>query len=299
MKNKRIIFFGTPEFAVASLDKLLKYNFNIVAIVTAPDNNLKYSAIKKYIVDNNIDIPILQPIKMKSPEFIEELRSYNADIQIIVAFKMLPEVVWDMPKMGTINLHGSLLPKYRGAAPINWAIINGEKVTGVTCFKLKHQIDTGNILSKVEIPILDTDNFESLHDKMMNIGSYILVNTIISVFKNSAIEEEQQETEVTQAPKLFKHNTEINWNQSCVQIHNFVRGLSPYPTAWVLIGKKLLKVFHTHFVIERTEEIGKLDTDNKSYLRYSCQDGWIYLDEVQLEGKKRMNIKDFLNGNRI
>ena len=299
MKNKRIIFFGTPEFAVASLDKLLKYNFNIVAIVTAPDNNLKYSAIKKYIVDNNIDIPILQPIKMKSPEFIEELRSYNADIQIIVAFKMLPEVVWDMPEMGTINLHGALLPKYRGAAPINWAIINGEKVTGVTCFKLKHQIDTGNILSKTEIPILDTDNFETLHDKMMNIGAETLVNTIISVFKETTVEQEQEETEVSQAPKLFKHNTEINWDQSCLNIHNFVRGLNPYPTAWVLIGKKTLKVFTTHFVIEQIEETGKLDTDNKSYLRYSCQDGWIYLDEVQLEGKKRMNIKDFLNGNRI
>lgn len=258
---------------------------------------LQQSHVKQYAT--KMGIPVLQPINMKSPEFIEELKSYNADIQIVVAFRMMPVIVWDMPPMGTINLHGSLLPKYRGAAPINWAIINGEKITGVTCFKLKHEIDTGNILSKTEIPILDTDNLESLHDKMMYIGAETLTKTILSLFKGTAIEQNQEETEVIHAPKLFKHNTQIDWNQSCLYIQNFVRGLDPYPSSWVFIGKKSLKVFKTHFVIEQIKEVGLLDTDNKTYLRFSCQDGWVYLDDVQLEGKKRMNIKDFLNGNKI
>lgn len=286
------------------MDALIKANLNVVAVVTSLDKpsgrnlQVQQSPVKQYAI--NAGIPVLQPSNMKSTEFIEELKSYKADIQIVVAFRMMPEIVWNMPYMGTINLHGSLLPKYRGAAPINWAIINGEKVTGVTCFKLKHEIDTGNILSKKEIPILDTDNAESLHDKMMLIGAEVLTQTIISFFKNEVTEQDQIETEVTNAPKLFKNNTIINWEQPCKQIHNFVRGLDPYPSAYTYIGSKFLKVFNTHYVLDsHNQPIGLLDTDNRSFLRFSCIDGWIYLDNVQLEGKKRMNIKDFLNGNRF
>jgi methionyl-tRNA formyltransferase len=243
--DKRIIFFGTPDFAVASLEALVKNNFNVVAVVTSLDNNKKFPDVKQCAINNNI--PVLQPIKLKSLQFIEELKAYNADIQIVVAFKMLPEVIWNMPKMGTINLHGSLLPKYRGAAPINWAIINGEKITGVTVFKLKHEIDTGNILAKSEIPILDSDNFESLYNKMKIIGAGTLVNTIKNIFGGISNENPQKENEVSFAPKLFKHNTELIWIQTCIQIYNFVRGLNPYPTAWILLNDKLLKIFKIHF----------------------------------------------------
>ena len=304
--NKRIIFFGTAYFAVASLDTLLKNKFNIVAVVTSPDNpsgrgtQQKFSAIKQYILSNNIDIPILQPKNLKSQDFIEELKSYNAYIQVVVSFRMMPESVWNMPPMGTINLHGSLLPKYRGAAPINWTIINGDTETGVTTFKLDKTIDTGNILMQKSISILPEDDFGTLHDKMMYIGANLLLDTVIVLSKGELHEIPQQHSMVTPAPKLFKENTIIDWANNCQYIHNFVRGLSPYPCAYTYLGRKLLKVFKTHYVIEKHDYLPMLiDTDNKTYLRFSCNNGWIYLNEVQLEGKKRMGIKDFLNGNRL
>lgn len=286
------------------MDALIKANLNIVAVVTSLDKpsgrnlQVQQSPVKQYAIKTGI--PVLQPSNMKSTEFVEELKSYKADIQIVVAFRMMPEIVWNMPPMGTINLHGSLLPKYRGAAPINWAIINGETITGVTCFKLKHEIDTGNILSQKEIPILETDNVGTLHDKMMIIGASVLTETIIKVFKNEVKECDQIETDVTHAPKLFKHNTIIDWNQTCKQIYNFVRGLDPYPSAYTYLGSKFLKVFKTHYVIEKHNEIvGYSDTDNRTYMRFACLDGWLYFDDVQLEGKKRLPINEFLNGFKI
>jgi methionyl-tRNA formyltransferase len=302
--DNRIIFFGTPEFAVASLESLVKAGLNVVAVVTSLDKpsgrnmKLQESPVKQYA--KQIGLPVLQPVSMKSKEFIEELASYKADIQVVVAFRMIPEVVWNMPPMGTINLHGSLLPKYRGAAPINWAIINGEKITGVTCFKLKHAIDTGNILSRKEIQILDEDDAGTLHDKMMIEGAEVLTNTIISIFKNEIFEIEQIESEVSNSPKLFKNNTIIDWNQNCVNIHNFIRGLSPYPCSYTYINDIFIKIYKSHFVEEKHEsKVGSYDTDNKSYLRFACLNGWVYVDLIQIDGKKKMNIKDFLNGHRF
>ena len=298
--NHRIVFFGTPEFAVASLEALLISNAHIVAVVTAPDKpsgrgmQSQYSDVKRYALEQKI--PILQPTNMKSSDFIEQLKSLNPDIFVVVAFRMMPEAVWNLPPMGTINLHGALLPKYRGAAPINWAIINGEKETGVTTFKLKHEIDTGDILLQKSIPILDEDTAGTIYDKLMVIGADLLVETIIGLFNTTLVERPQKDIEVSYAPKLFKDNTIIDFDNSCVNIHNFVRGLSPYPCAYTYIGGKLLKVFKTHYDIDKTDNTGTFDTDGKKYLRVSCVDGWIYLDEVQLEGKKKMNVRDFLNG---
>jgi methionyl-tRNA formyltransferase len=293
-KQNRIVFFGTPDFAVASLDALLKSGANIVAIVTSVDKPYP-SAVKKYALDKGI--PILQPISMKSPGFIEELKSYKADIQLVVAFRMMPEIVWNMPPMGTINLHGSLLPKYRGAAPINWAIINGEKETGVTTFKLKHAIDTGDILLQDRITILPEDNAETIHDKLMYLGANLLVETVKGVFNGTLKEKPQELTEITYAPKLFKNNTIVDWNNSCQYINNFVRGLNPYPTSWINIKGINYKVYKTSIFIEKHEKkIGEYETDNKKYLRFVCNDGYIYVNEIQMDGKKRMDIKSFLNG---
>ena len=237
---------------------------------------------------------------MKSTDFIEALQSLNADIFIVVAFRMMPEIVWNMPSMGTINLHGSLLPKYRGAAPINWAIINGEKETGVTTFKLKHAIDTGDILLQKVIPILKEDNAGTLHDKMMHEGAELLVETVKGLFDGSIKESPQKNVETTYASKLFKENTVIDWNNNIEYLNNFIRGLSPYPSAHTLLGKKFLKIHSAHTIQEICSvPAGTMESDNKTYLRYSGLDGWVYIDELQLEGKKWMNIKDFLNGYKL
>jgi methionyl-tRNA formyltransferase len=302
--KSRIVFFGTPDFAVASLDALLLAGANILAVVTSLDkpNNRgsisNGSAVKQYALSHNI--PILQPVSMKSPEFIKELSDFNANLFVVVAFRMMPEIVWNMPEMGTINLHGSLLPAYRGAAPINWAIINGEKETGVTTFKLKQVVDTGDILLQKNVPILDSDNAETLHDKLMNVGADLLVETVIGLYEGSLKEIPQKDVETTYASKLFKENTIIDWNNTVYAINNFIRGLSPYPCAYIYLGKKLLKIQVTNYITEiHNKPIGTLDTDNKTYLRFACLDGWTYIDELQLEGKKRMRIFDFLMGHKL
>lgn len=308
-KSLRIVFMGTPEFAVASLNALVKAGCNIVGVVTAPDKpagrgmQLQQSAVKKYAVENNLNI--LQPEKLKNPEFLEELRSLHADIQIVVAFRMLPEVVWNMPPMGTVNLHGSLLPQYRGAAPINWAIINGEKETGVTTFKLKHEIDTGDILLQESFPIGENETAGEVHDKMKEIGAQLLVKTVKGLAEGTLKEKPQshesnQESSIKHAPKLHTDDCRINWSNSVEDIHNLIRGLSPYPGAFTIINEKMLKIFLTKKEITFPKSMeGEYETDGKTYLKFACTNGYLHLTEVQMEGKKKMMIEEFLRGFRF
>lgn len=306
----RIVFMGTPEFAVASLNALVEAGCNIVGVITAPDKpagrgmKLTESAVKKYAVGK--DLYILQPSKLKNPEFLAELRSLNADLQIVVAFRMLPEVVWKMPPLGTINLHGSLLPQYRGAAPINWAIINGEKETGVTTFKLKQEIDTGDILLQEKIQIGENDTAGDLHDIMKEIGANLLVATIKGIEDGSLQETAQSKVleqftgELKHAPKLFTETCTINWNKSCDEIHNLIRGLSPYPAALTYLNGKLLKIYQcTKEKITPSDTSGSYDTDGKNYLKFTCSDGYIHAIDLQLEGKKRLPVAEFLRGYRF
>lgn len=296
---------GTPDFAVASLDALVQANFNVVAVVTAPDKpagrgqKLNESAVKKYAVEKGI--PVLQPEKLKNPEFIEELKSYQADLQVVVAFRMLPVVVWSMPAKGTINLHGSLLPQYRGAAPINHAIINGEKESGVTTFFLKEEIDTGDIILSDSVAIADDETAGDLHDKLMVIGANLLVKTLHAIEAGEVNEQPQpQRGELKHAPKIFKEDCKIDWNNTAQKIHNLIRGLSPYPTAFTILNDKTLKVFKAE--IEDKEPgiaAGGFLTDGKTYLKFAAKDGFIKLLDIQYEGKKRMLIEDFLRGMRL
>ncbi len=296
---------GTPDFAVASLDALVQANFDVVAVVTAPDKpagrgqKLNESAVKKYAVEKGI--PVLQPEKLKNPEFIEELKSYQADLQVVVAFRMLPVVVWNMPAKGTINLHGSLLPQYRGAAPINHAIINGEKESGVTTFFLKEEIDTGDIIMSDSVAIADDETAGDLHDKLMVIGAQLLVKTLHAIEAGEVTEQPQpQSDDLKHAPKIFKEDCKIDWNNSAQQIHNLIRGLSPYPTAFTALNDKNLKVFKAE--IEDKEPgiaAGGFLTDGKTYLKFAAKDGFIKLLDIQYEGKKRMLIEDFLRGMRL
>jgi methionyl-tRNA formyltransferase len=305
MKKLRIIFMGTPEFAVPSLDKLYRAGYNIVGVITAPDKpagrgmKIMVSAVKKYALEKKLQI--LQPEKLRDPGFIEKLKNLKADVQVVVAFRMLPEVVWNMPPLGTINLHGSLLPQYRGAAPINWAIINGEKETGVTTFKLQQEIDTGNILMQEKIEISEVETAGSLHDKMMNTGADILLKTIQQLEKGTLKEYSQDaittHSSLHAAPKIFSETCEINWNQKSKDIYNFIRGLSPYPAAFTYLNKKKLKIFSATKVPGNFKEIaGSWKTDHKTFLKFATGDGFISLQEIQLEGKKRMKIEDFLRG---
>ncbi|ARS42999.1 methionyl-tRNA formyltransferase [Sphingobacteriaceae bacterium GW460-11-11-14-LB5] len=301
----KIVFMGTPDFAVASLDAIVQANFDVVAVVTAPDKpagrgqKLNESAVKKYAVEKGI--PVLQPEKLKNPEFIEELRSYQADLQVVVAFRMLPEIVWNMPAKGTINLHGSLLPQYRGAAPINHAIINGEKESGVTTFFLKQEIDTGDIILSDSVPIADDETAGDLHDKLMVVGANLLVKTLHAVEANNITEQPQpQNDDLKHAPKIFKEDCKIDWNNPAQTIHNLIRGLSPYPTAFTILNDKNLKVFKAE--IEDKEPgivAGGFLTDGKTYLKFAAKDGFIKLLDIQYEGKKRMLIEDFLRGMRL
>lgn len=301
----KIVFMGTPDFAVASLDALVQANFDVVAVVTAPDKpagrgqKLNESAVKKYALEKGI--PVLQPEKLKNPEFIEELRSYKADLQVVVAFRMLPEVVWNMPPKGTINLHGSLLPQYRGAAPINHAIINGEKESGVTTFFLTHEIDTGNIILSDRTPIADDETAGDLHDKLMHIGANLLVKTLKAIEAGEVSEQPQpQSGDLKHAPKIFKEDCKIDWNDQAQTIYNLIRGLSPYPTAFTFLHDKTLKVFKAE--IEKKEPgiaAGGFLTDGKTYLKFAAKDGFIKLLDIQYEGKKRMLIEDFLRGMRL
>ena len=297
---------GTPQFAAHSLNKLYEAGYEIAAVVTAPDKpagrgmQLTQSAVKRYAIEKNLKV--LQPEKLKDPVFIGELKSLKADVQVVVAFRMLPEIVWNMPPMGTINLHGSLLPQYRGAAPINWAIINGEKETGVTTFKLKHEIDTGNILLQKKIDIDENETAGSLHDKMMDIGAELLLVTINKLSEGKPGEVVQPSAvtsnEVLQhAPKLFTETCEIKWDKNVNEIYNLIRGLSPYPAAFTFLNGKKLKIFKAEKEFNNEVTIpGKIETDRKSFLNFFASDGFISLKEIQLEGKKKMLIEDFLRG---
>lgn len=305
-KDLRIVFLGTPDFAVASLKALVEAGANIVAVVTTPDKpagrgkKLSESAVKQYA--RTQDLPVLQPEKLKNPEFLEELASYKADLQVVVAFRMLPVVVWDMPPMGTINVHGSLLPQYRGAAPINRAIMNGETETGVTTFKLKHEIDTGDILLQEKVSILPEDNVGSLYEKLMKAGAELLVTTVKGIAAGDLKEIPQAdiaEEHLKAAPKIFKEDTLIDWNKSATEIHDHIRGLSPYPVAYTILADKVFKIYRSHVELDSHEkEAGSYDTDGKTYLRFAAPDGWVYADEVQQQGKKRMLVEDFLRGFR-
>ncbi len=307
MKKLRIIFMGTPDFAVPSLKILLDNGYDIVAVITAPDKpagrgmKISESDIKKFAAAQNLKI--LQPEKLKNPEFINELRSLNADLQIVVAFRMLPEIVWNMPPMGTINLHGSLLPQYRGAAPINWAIINGEKETGVTTFKLKHEIDTGDILLQKKIEIGDTETAGELYDRMKEIGAELLLRTINNIKENKIQEVPQtqagtgEKEKLHHAPKISAETCEIKWGENTDDIYNLIRGLSPYPAAFTFLKGKKLKIFSVEKERAATTNLpGDIESDNKSFLKFACNDGNISIKELQLEGKKRMSVGDFLRG---
>jgi len=307
---------GTPEFAVASLDKLVQAGCNIVGVVTAPDKpagrgmQLQQSAIKKYAVEKGLTV--LQPEKLKDPAFIEASRALKADLQIVVAFRMLPEIVWNMPPMGTINVHGSLLPQYRGAAPINWAIINGEKFTGVTTFKLKHEIDTGDILLSTKIEIGENETAGELHDTMKEVGAELLLKTIKGIADGSITEVPQNPAgphgqtsnlkpqTLLHAPKIFTETCKIDWQKNVADIYNLIRGLSPYPAAFTILEEKKLKIYKAEKLHEKpSSPAGNIETDGKTYLRFAASDGYINITELQLEGKKRMNVADFLRGYRF
>ncbi|RKR82608.1 methionyl-tRNA formyltransferase [Mucilaginibacter gracilis] len=304
----KIIFMGTPEFAVASLDAIIKAGNNIVGVITAPDKpagrgqKMNESAVKQYAVANGLKV--LQPEKLKNPEFLAELKALQADLQVVVAFRMLPEVVWAMPPKGTINLHGSLLPHYRGAAPINWAVINGEKVSGVSTFFLKQEIDTGDILFTESVPIHENDTAGDLHDCLMNVGAQLLVKTVSAIESGDYHEQPQQllaeGIELKHAPKLFKETCQIDWIQPTEKVFNLIRGLSPYPTAFTSVNGKVFKIFKAEKSMnEPGISPGGFLTDNKTFLKFACTDGFIIPKDVQLEGKKRMGIEEFLRGVRL
>lgn len=308
MDNKpRIVFMGTPAFAVASLSALLQAKMNVVGVVTAPDKpagrgmQLQQSAVKQFALAHNL--PVLQPEKLKSPEFFEALKQWQPDLQVVVAFRMLPEQIWSFPSMGTLNVHGSLLPQYRGAAPINWAIINGEKETGVTTFQLQHAIDTGAILLQDRIPIAPNNTAGEIHDTMMEVGAQLLVKTLHGLFDNSikAVPQEQVigNLALQHAPKIFTKDCEIDWEKPCASIHNLIRGLAPFPGAITKIDGKIVKLFLTQLIEGTpTEVAGSFVTDGKTYAKIACKDGYIGLSDIQWEGKKRMPIIDFLRGYR-
>lgn len=306
VNDLRIVFMGTPEFAVPSLDILIKNNYNVVGVVTATDkpagrgNNIQQSAVKKYALENNL--PILQPEKLKSSEFINKLKSLDANLFIVVAFRMLPEVVWQMPSLGTFNLHASLLPQYRGAAPINWAVINGDKETGATTFFLQHEIDTGNIILQDKIEIKDDDNAGAVHDKLMILGANLVLKTAKAIEENNITQKPQiinSESQIIlkHAPKLFKETCLIDWNKPANEVHNLIRGLSPYPAAYTFLDNKILKIYQSKI----SDRIGEqaIISDNKTYLSFKCNDTYLDVLELQLEGKKRIKIDEFLRGYKI
>ncbi len=302
----KIIFLGTPDFAVSTLRALVESGFQVVAVVTAPDKpagrglRLSESAVKQYALLKNI--PVLQPQKLKDQEFLDQLKSFEADLQVVVAFRMLPEMVWAMPPMGTINLHGSLLPQYRGAAPINRVIMNGEKKTGVTTFKLKQEIDTGNILLLEEITIGPDETAGELHDRMKEMGASLVIKTIQGLTDGSLREKPQDISslgELKTAPKLYTADSEIHWSDPILKIHNQIRGLSPFPGAFAFLKEKKLKILRSR--PEKSEHHlipGSMETDGKQWLRFSASDGYIYAEEMQWEGKKRLAVADFLRGYR-
>lgn len=312
-KEVRIVFMGTPGFAVASLKALVENNYNVVGVVTAPDKpagrgkKLTESAVKKYAAEKGMKI--LQPQKMKDPAFLNELKSLEADLQVVVAFRMLPEAVWNMPRLGTFNLHGSLLPQYRGAAPLNWAIINGETKTGVTTFLLDHQIDTGKILFQRETEIGENDTVGDIHDRLMETGAGLVIKTVDALAEGKVQPVPQtelvQEETIKKAPKIFKEDCKIDWTKDVQTVRNLIRGLSPHPAAWAnLVHKKSgrtvpCKVFFAQPVIsEEVAPPGTIDSDDETYLNVACSDGWLEITDFQLSGKKRLKASDFLRGFR-
>ena len=303
--NLKVVFMGTPEFSVHILDKIIKATYDVVGVVSTPDKpagrgqRIHSSAVTKYAREHNLHL--MQPSKLKAKSFVEELKSLNADVFVVVAFRMLPEIVWSMPPKGTFNLHASLLPQYRGAAPINWAIINGEKESGITTFLLDKNIDTGNILLQKKVNIQPNETAGELHDDLMYNGADLVVETLQALEENRVEPKPQKEIQdLKEAPKLFKENTQINWDNSLEDIHNFVRGLNPYPSAWTTINidgdKKLLKIFKVDIEkAKHSQPIGEIVKENKR-LGVIHKDGYVWLEEVQLEGKRRMNTLDFANG---
>lgn len=313
-ESLRIVYMGTPDFAVESLRALVEGGYNVVGVITMPDKpagrgyKIQYSPVKQYALEHNL--PLLQPEKLKDEAFLEALRAWNADLQIVVAFRMLPEVVWNMPRLGTFNLHGSLLPQYRGAAPINWSIINGDKETGVTTFFLTHEIDTGKIILQERLPIAETDDAGTVHDALMAIGGR-LVTCTVDMILDGTVEAVPQESfqipasELRPAPKIFKDTCRIDWSKTKEEVYNHVRGLSPYPAAWTElvspVGERLaLKVFRTE-KIEGTPSgaPGTIRTDRKTFIDVEVADGYIRLTSIQLAGKKRMEATAFLNGFKL
>lgn len=312
-KDLRIVYMGTPEFAVESLKRLVEGGYNIVGVITMPDKPmgrhgsvLQPSPVKQYAVSQGLKV--LQPEKLKNEEFVAELRSLNADLQIVVAFRMLPEVVWSMPRLGTFNLHASLLPQYRGAAPINWAVINGDTETGITTFFLKHEIDTGEIIDQVRVPIADTDNVEVVYERLMRLGGDLVLKTVDAILEGSVKtipqEELAQVGELRPAPKIFKETCRIDWTIGVKRIYDFVRGLSPYPAAWTELYQEgtdpvMLKIFETEKLFcEHSLVPGTIVTDCKTYFKIASSDGYVNVLSLQLAGKKRMEINDFLRGYR-
>ncbi len=310
MNEFRIVYMGTPDFAVAPLEALINAGCNVVGVITNPDKpagrgqKIQESAVKKFALEKGLNI--LQPEKFRNEEFLEELRALKADLQVVVAFKMLPEVVWNMPKFGTLNLHASLLPQYRGAAPINWAIINGDKETGVSTFLLQHAIDTGNILFQEKISIGDNNNVEVIHDELMNVGSQLVVKTVKAIEAGDYPQIPQESLsaqELKSAPKIFKEDCKIDWTKDINSIHNLIRGLSPYPASWTELlpkeeGKAIgLKVFGTEKeIVKHSETVGTISTDGKNYLKVAVDGGFISIKMLQQAGKKRMKVEDFLRG---
>ncbi len=313
-KDLKIVYMGTPEFAVESLKRLVEGGYNVVGVITMPDKPmgrhgsvLQASPVKQYAVSQGLKV--LQPEKLKDEAFLEELRALQADLQIVVAFRMLPEVVWNMPPMGTFNLHAALLPQYRGAAPINWAVINGDTETGITTFFLKHEIDTGDIIQQVRVPIADTDNVEIVYDKLMMLGGDLVLETVDAILAGTIHPIPQDElimpeTELRPAPKIFKETCRIDWNKGVKRVYDFVRGLSPYPAAWTELvlpdgNRQVVKIYETEKQFAtHSLPIGQVDTDGKTYFRIAVPDGYVNLLSLQMAGKKRMGVGDFLRGYR-
>lgn len=304
-ESLRIVFMGTPEFAVPSLKALVDHGFEVVGVITAPDKpagrgqQIRFSAVKEYALSEKLTI--LQPTNLKDEGFLTQLRDLNANLQVVVAFRMLPEVVWNMPKLGTFNLHGSLLPNYRGAAPINWAIMNGEKETGCTTFFLQHEIDTGDIILQLREPIMPDDNVGTLYERLMHKGARLVAETATKIANGEVRTTPQDETiPRNDAPKIHKETCKIDWNKNVEDVHNFIRGLSPYPAAWCELGSKTAKIFKSSIVDSTCDhQIGAIISDNKTHVHFQTASGLLAIEELQVQGKKRMDTESFLRGNTI
>ena len=312
-KQLRIVYMGTPDFAVMPLQRLVEEGYNIVGVVTTPDKpagrglKVQESAVKRYAA--SVGLPILQPEKLKAPDFVEAFRALNPDLAIVIAFRMLPEIIWAMPRLGTFNLHASLLPQYRGAAPINWAVINGDTETGITTFFLQHEIDTGKVIQQVRVPIADTDNVEVVHDKLMVLGGKLVLETVDAILNDTVKPIAQEDMavvgELRPAPKIFKETCRIDWNSPVKKVYDFIRGLSPYPAAWSeLVSPEgeavVMKIFESEKIYEAHQlAVGTVVTDGKKYIKVAVPDGFVSVLSLQLPGKKRLKTDELLRGFRL